>query len=381
VRSIFFISFLLSCALSLTAQKINKESVAYTYVRNPLERLDDSITSYSVEVDVTWFKKEKQKQETYELELAKAEDEYQQALKAYNGKNTTSKLAEIALLGEGKPKRREIEKPSLLPQPDISALSSVISLDGYSRGNENSLLIKVVYQDIHVGSHVDVKKRHKDTEYKKRSITVRQPVALTVTTPDGKILLNQIIESSRKDKIIESKLIEAGSDWYKFVNSNWYAFYRYELMKHYENIAKEINDLIDNRFGYSNVQRTTNLYRGRGKSFSYENHLLASRKAQRAYESLITERQESVEKLKESVAFWEEELTEAEPSNKKARISSTIVQALTLNIIEAKTLIGDYDGAIDHCDKLDSMSDAKKKYITKSERLRKFVKDERLRNK
>ena len=152
-------------------------------------------------------------------------------------------------------------------------------------------------------------------------------------------------------------------------------------MKHYENIAKEINDLIDNRFGYSNVQRTTNLYRGRGKSFSYENHLLASRKAQRAYESLITERQESVEKLKESVAFWEEELTEAEPSNKKARISSTIVQALTLNIIEAKTLIGDYDGAIDHCDKLDSMSDAKKKYITKSERLRKFVKDERLRNK
>ena len=154
MRSIFFISFLLSCALSLTAQKINKESVAYTYVRNPLERLDDSITSYSVEVDVTWFKKEKQKQETYELELAKAEDEYQQALKAYNGKNTTSKLAEIALLGEGKPKRREIEKPSLLPQPDISALSSVISLDGYSRGNENSLLIKVVYQDIHVGSHV-----------------------------------------------------------------------------------------------------------------------------------------------------------------------------------------------------------------------------------
>ena len=50
------------------------------------------------------------------------------------------------------------------------------------------------------------------------------------------------------------------------------------------------------------------------------------------------------------------------------------------NIAEAKTTIGDYNGATDYCDKLDVMPDAKNKYIRRSEKLRKFIKDEKLRN-
>ena len=70
----------------------------------------------------------------------------------------------------------------------------------------------------------------------------------------------------------------------------------------------------------------------------------------------------------------------SEPSNKKARISNDITQALILNIVEAKMMIGDYNGATDYCDKLDIMPNTKNKYIRKSEDLRKIIKDEKERN-
>ena len=110
--------------LSLSARKTDKETVTYKYLRKPLEKLDASIKNYSVEVEVTWKDREQQKQKDYETELAKAEEEYKQALKEYNNKSTGSKLAEKALLGEEKPTKRHVDMPTLIPQPEIDILGS-----------------------------------------------------------------------------------------------------------------------------------------------------------------------------------------------------------------------------------------------------------------
>ena len=59
-------------------------------------------------------------------------------------------------------------------------------------------------------------------------------------------------------------------------------------MKIYENLINEVNRLINNIYGYSNVKRTLKLYTGKSKKHSYDTHLLALRKAQRAYENLTT---------------------------------------------------------------------------------------------
>ena len=120
---------------------------------------------------------------------------------------------------------------------------------------------------------------------------------------------------------------------------------------------------------------------GSGKNYTYETHLLALRKAQRAYEVLFTDRNEAVAKLKEAIEIWKKELEESNPADKKSRINGEISQALIINIAGAEALIGDYESAIDHCDKIDLMADAKRKYTKEVEDLRELVKDEKLRNK
>lgn len=380
-----FITSLLTCiSITLSAQKTDKESVTYNYLRNPLEKLDASIKNYDIEVVVLWIEKEKQRRENYQSELARLEQEYQVALEAHKSRSLQEKLLQTAIDATNneivlrRPQRKIVEKPIFIPFPDISVLTSKISLDGYSQGNENAILIKVEYHDIYASSPVDKKEESKanDDIFYIRSVTVKQPVEVSLISSEGSVIYNEVFD---KDAIFTSKKINK-EDWENFLKNRWQSVFDLHVMAHYDNLAKGINKNINSKFGYSKIKRTTNLYMGKGKKYSYETHLLALKKAQKSYENLITERQESIDKLKESVEVWEKELKEAELSNKKARISSRVVQVLILNIIEGKTIIGDYNGATDYCDKLDIMPDAKKKYIKESENLKKFIKDEKLRN-
>lgn len=375
---LFLLTLLLCFALSANAQKSKYESVTYTYLRNPIERLDATIENYEVQMEVAWIEKEKQKQLDYEMELEIAEHEYNAALEEYNTKSTGSKLAEKVLLGDGKPTKRYVEPPIFFPQPNISTLTSKIALDGFNQGTDNSILIKISFKDIYISPPNDESKTTEEIAYKKRSISVKQPVEISVITPNGDILLNRMIASNRETHIIAPEV--KADEWGQYLTNSWDSFFNSKLMKIYDNLINEVNRLINNIYGYSNVKRTLKLYTGKSKKHSYDTHLLALRKAQRAYENLTTERQESIDALKKAIEIWENELKEAQPSNKKARINGDIYQAILLNIAEAKTTIGDYNGATDYCDKLDVMPDAKNKYIRRSEKLRKFIKDEKLRN-
>lgn len=108
--------------------------------------------------------------------------------------------------------------------------------------------------------------------------------------------------------------------------------------------------------------------------------MLAYRKAQRAYENLIIDRDESISLLKMAIEIWEREMEESDTSNKKARINNKISQTLLLNLIEAKIIIGDYDGAKYFRDKFDILPKPSRKYIKELESLMMFAKDEKQRN-
>lgn len=367
-------------SLCMYAQNVDKEKVSYNYLRNPLEKLDASVKNYYVEVEVSWIEKEKQKENDYQAELAKAEEEYNIAIEEYSSKSVGSKLAERVVLGDSKPVKRYVEKPSFIPQPDIPGIISSISLDGFAQGNDNAVLIKIVYHDVYVGAPVDKDIKKNETNYKIRTATIKQPVEYSLIKQDGTVVYNERIESYDNDFIIKSNEIKEGDEWNKFIKNEWNEYLRSQLMNYYKKISVDINSSLNNRFGYSKINRTTTLFMGSGKNYTYETHLLALRKAQRAYEELFIDRNEAVSKLKESIEIWEKELEESSPTDKKARINGDISQALIINIVEAKTLIGEYNGAIDFCDKIDLMADAKKKYTREVETLRKFIKDEKQRN-
>ncbi len=381
MKKIVILSISIAFSMCIYAQNIDKEKITFNYLRNPLERLDSSLKNYIIEVEVSWSEKEKQKEIDYQAELARAEEEYNAALEKYNSKSFGSKLAEKALLGDNKPVKRMVEKPYIIPQPDIPSIVSSISLDGFGQGNDNAVIIKVVYHDIYVGTPVDKEIVKDEAAYRVRTTTIKQPVEYSLITPDGKVVYNEVIEYSANDFTIKSKEIKAGDEWNKFVRDEWDEYLRSQLMGYYRRICLDISNSLNNRFGYSKVERTTTLFMGSGKNYTYETHLLALRKAQRAYEVLFTDRNEAVAKLKEAIEIWKKELEESNPADKKSRINGEISQALIINIAGAEALIGDYESAIDHCDKIDLMADAKRKYTKEVEDLRELVKDEKLRNK
>lgn len=380
MKKIVVLSISVVFSVCMYAQNVDKEKISFNYLRNPLERLDSSLKNYTIDVVVSWSEKEKKKEIDYQAELAKAEEEYNTALEKYNSKSFGSKLAEKALLGDNKPVKRHVEKPSFIPQPDIPSIVSSILLDGFGQGNDDAVLIKVVYHDIYVGNPVDKDIVKDETGYRVRTTTIKQPVEYSLITPDGKVVYNEVIESSGNDFTIKSKEVKAGDEWNKFVRDEWDEYLRSQLMGYYKRAALDISTSLNNRFGYSKVKRTTTLFMGSGKNYAYETHLLALRKAQRAYEVLFTDRNEAVARLKEAIEIWEKELEESNPADKKSRINGEISQALIINIAEAEALIGEYESAIDHCDKIDLMADAKRKYTKEVEDLREFIKDEKQRN-
>ncbi|WP_303924183.1 hypothetical protein [Draconibacterium sediminis] len=367
--------------LTLQAQNVDKEKISYTYLRNPIEKLDASIKKYNVEVDILWIQREQNKLAEYEMELAKAEEEYQAEMETYNNKSLGKVLAERALIGEGKkPEKRFVKKPETLAIPELSILESKIALDGYDKGTDDAILIKVTYKEIACSAPIDAPKEKNGESYKLRKVKVQQPVEVSLITSDGNVLYTEVIKKSNYEHEILAPQGIKDSEWDKYVENTWPAYFNSQLSAYLESLATEVNELINYKFGYSNVKRYTELYKGDGKKYSYDSHLLTLRKAQRAYEGLLTDSQESVNQLKESIAEWSEEIKEADPSDKKARINSEVQQALLINIIEAYVMTGNYNEATDICDKIELMPDAKKKYLKDVENLRDFIKDEKLRN-
>lgn len=366
------------------SQKTDKETISYYYQRNPLVYLDPSVTNYQVEVEVTWAEEQNRKLEAYEAEKAEAEQDYQEALAKYNSRDTKSKIAEGvagALLDVNtKPVKRHVAKPVTYPLPDSGQIVASVKLDGFKSDFDNAVSIQIVYHQIEVGQPTKSERVKDEVTYKSQKVIVKQPVEYSVISPDGEVLLNQMLAYSEKGFTVSSGDKKAGKEWNDYLAHNWKKQLNSSIAKYHKDLAKRICDDVNYQYGYCKVKKDSRLYMGKGKKFTYESHMLALRKAQRAYESLFNERDASVEAITEAIGIWEQELEEAKPTDKKARISAEVTQALYVNIIEASILIGDYDKAMDYCDKMDIFPDAKRKYANNAEDLRKFLKDEKSRN-
>ena len=214
-----------------------------------------------------------------------------------------------------------------------------------------------------------------------RKVKVKQPVSYTITTPEGKVIESKTITSTEKEFEISNDIKQPTKNIMEEINKEWDSYFMSAMNNFYIDVAKKISNEINHKYGYCKINRRTSIFMGKGRKHDYTKHLMALKKAQRAYENLFTERNTSLENLKAAVQIWETELKESKPKNKKAKINGKVTPALMCNLIEAKTILGDYTIAVDYCDRLDIMPKVQGKYIRFAENMRKFIKDEKLRNK
>ena len=382
VTSLFFV--LLTSGFS---QLVGDSGVSYKYERNPLVWMDNEAHKYAVSVNIAWEEAEKEKKAKYEADLISAEEEYQAALIAYNAKKTGSKLVEKILLDEGAPKKRYVYKPKYKNVPSKPQLASRLKLDGFTAGQDGPIKIEMTVNDFEVQGPTE-KKTSKTKEVDGQKVTtttyryettVKQTVHLKVVNAEGEVVYDKIVPSTNKNTTYKTPE-QSSQNWYKYKNESYPSFINAKKNDLTSSSINEAKKALNHNFGYSKISRTAALYYGKGKKHEYGNHVDHFKVAKRAYQDLITDRATSIEKLEKCVAFWKEEIEVSDIHDKKARINAKVKGGLLLNIAEAYITMGDYQKAEEFLDEIDMEDEYKNWTKRNAEGLRKFMKDEKLRN-
>ncbi|MFA9372046.1 MAG: hypothetical protein ACERIH_10090 [Labilibaculum antarcticum] len=131
-----------------------------------------------------------------------------------------------------------------------------------------------------------------------------------------------------------------------------------------ESSLRTTKNFLALKYGSPIESRSSELSYAKGKNFNYETITEAYEIAQNILNNFLTKENPDVSGLKKAIGIWEQELKEADYSNKKARISHDVALGLSFNIIECSIWLNDFDKAqniLDELSKLDSKSKTERK--------------------
>lgn len=135
---------------------------------------------------------------------------------------------------------------------------------------------------------------------------------------------------------------------------------------------------LASRYGHPLEQRGFDLNYAKGKNFNYDSITKAYDIAANIFENTLSKENSDLSGLKDAISIWEEELKEADYSNKKARISNAVATGLYFNIIESSIWINDFDKALHLLGELSKM-DVKSRVLRKIDYCRNFILDRKKR--
>lgn len=349
-------------------QKIKFKVVEYQYVQLPLTPINKNIRNYNSIIVADYISTNRKKQAEYNSELARAklefetanaaypslvaeaELEYERELSAYNQKSLATKVLEKKVLDEDNkpvkripppPVMRNVREPILQKEYDLPALAKTyLTLDGFKNDLSNAVKINVIiYGFDHTKPRIisEVKKQvsssngtttTKNTTYYHTEFSYRHTMSVRVTTPDGKEILfltPQELNNYKKYKTNESTIRQS-------VN-NELLISTYEEKVLQDNLLF-IQNLVNDRIGYKHQDRSISLSYVKDKKGVYTDLLVAFNNLSAGLKLLIDDEVASEEKLKKSIAIYEEALDESDMNDKKARINKNISYAVFFNLLE-----------------------------------------------
>ena len=349
-------------------QKIKSKVVEYQYVQLPLKPINKNIRNYNSIIVADYISTNRKKQAEYNSELARAkhefetanaaypsivaeaELEYERELSAYNQKSLAIKVLEKKVLDEDNkpvkripppPVMRNVREPILQKEYDLPALAKTyLTVDGFKNDLSNAVKINVIiYGFDHTKPRIisEVKKQvsssngtttTKNTTYYHTEFSYRHTMSVRVTTPDGKEILfltPQELNNYKKYKTNESTVRQS-------IN-NELLISTYEEKVLQDNLLF-IQNLVNDRIGYKHQDRSISLSYVKDKKGVYTDLLVAFNNLSAGLKLLIDDELASEEKLKKSIAIYEEALDESDMNDKKARINKNISYAVFFNLLE-----------------------------------------------
>lgn len=399
---------LLICT-TMPAQSIKDNDVTFVYVRLPKEPLGKSYTNYQGKVEMSYVAENAAKKAEYDQKLANVEVQYQKDMEdwkvrdaqaqaqydkdmaEYNKKGTAEKIADKKLLNEGKPVRQTPPQPYRNNPPvpvykkeyDPNLLaSSYIKLEGFNNQPDNAVTITVTlygFDCIKPVMKTEVKKMTRivngtstpyNQTYYHYETSYKHPMSVKVEVPGKGIVLNQTIEAFNQYTVIKTNETDNSAAQ----NMDVEAYVRNLEEKVLMENLKFINELVNEKYGFSKVSRTSVLNNVESKKMNYDDYQGAYDNAKAGYDLLATDKDAAAAKLNLAIQAWEKALTESNPSDKKARVDADVTMATRFNLLEAYVFAGDFANAEAQLQKINS-SDPSKKQKKRAEELDLFIKD------
>jgi hypothetical protein len=305
--------------------------------------------------------------------LKAAQENYEKELAEYNKKSFGKKLLEKQLLEEStkpvkilppKPYLNEIEKPILQSSYDYKVLASTyLKLEGYQNAPSNALKITVLLYgfDYTQPRTIDVQESRISTgttsptnTYKATlyhtEFSYRHPMAIKVTAPDGKELLSITPPELNLYKIYKSPNTDRGLT----INRDL-------LVKNMEEKVLQdnltyINNLLNDRFGFSSPSRTAKIFFVKKGGDEYADLTTAFNEVSAALPMLQQDSNTAKEKLDKACSTWNTALSQSDMNNKKARIDKDITLGICSNLLEAYFATGNVREGKALLDKMSSFS-------------------------
>ncbi len=384
MKNITLALFLL-LSFSAVSQNIDYANIKVDYIRLPLKPVSKDVVNYQPLIIADYLQKIEQQKADQQAASAKAEADYQQALKQYWSKrNQDSLLYENSLNVWFRltPQQQAVTPRPQMPSSTVPIkaitnelvlektfnldllASTNIKLEGFSKLPEKALIIQMNLSGFEKdeAKSTTQKKQIKRTDGKTIDSTVfvyqfnyRHIIKLKIIQPDGKFLTDEAYGPSLGFSTYSSKFFANQVD----LDNYWRTAQASEIGNTQEKIVtdnlKSINEMINSNYGYVPQSRQVVVGYVNEKKL-YDDFKDALSNAKNAY-AIIGKKEtnaQGLDYLQKAVATWETAMKESNPSNKKARVDEDVTECLLMDLSEAYVWLNDFTKAQEYLTKLDA---------------------------
>lgn len=349
----------LLCAATVQAQSIDAQKVTFDYVRLPLVPVPASTHTFSPEVVLRYVDAVKQQKADHENAVADAKNKAEKDKQEYKAQSLKEKMTNRILLDERKPGDAVIPAAEYTAQVyDAKTLATTyvnlsgmqraqgadgdlrvtVSVDGFTQGPITPLAIKGTSASIGGVSTGDGIKHAYEVSYK-------SPIAVKVTTKDGTVLLDELVEATNAYTIAKTEAFATEGGLDKFWRNNQGAFLRQLDENSMKGNMKLVTEYLDSKFGQRPITRNTSIWVVTDKKVNYDEYPQAYEKALMGYKLLADPARaaDAQKQIGEAVVLWNKALSESNIKDKKARIDEKVTAATLFDAAEANLWMNNFD--------------------------------------
>jgi hypothetical protein len=378
MNNIFTTALVLTASLSY-GQNMKKEKMTVSYIQPPMVHLEDGM-GYTSQVILDY-------EEEINAELAKAEEEYQQALAEYpekeatakaaydqryaeyekaleewNSKGTMGKIIEKQVLENNKPSapgsyyppskpyKRQVTHQKLFNADQLA--STYCRIDGLNQ-DPNGVQIEVHLFGFENDDPVVKKKEYTQVDSKTKAkktiikshweFNYRHSMSLRAVHPNGTIIFDEVPSS-----IADYKLYASADETRSHPSTNANTFVENLQPKIVETNMGVINWMLNDKLGTTEQKRDVQIIFVKNKKGEYDDLENAMFDAKEGYNMLTSRPDEAKAKIASAIEAWEGALEEGDMDDKKARINKKVIPDLYKNLLLACALTEEFTRAEDH---------------------------------